>query len=162
MSRSIFCPISIMLLGLVLSLKPAPTPTPTPSPSGTTTPEPTATATATATATVTATPTPIASISPVSRPTKIELTLTKFEPPHGSPGDRDYRSAHLSYRINVPNRMEYPTINFTVETSSGKLFERVFQLPSGSAFVEPDDNTEHTVALHPVPRHDWRESYVKT
>jgi hypothetical protein len=101
-------------------------------------------------------------VSPVSRPTKVELTLTKFQPPHGSPGDRDYRSAQLSYRISVPNRMEYPTINFTVETSSGKLFERVFQLPSGSAFVEPDDNTEHTVALDPVSRGDWADAYGKT
>jgi hypothetical protein len=97
----------------------------------------------------------------VARPTKIELTLTKFQPPHGSPGDRDYRSAQLSYRISVPNRMEYPTINFAVETPSGKLFERVFQLPSGTDFVEPDDNTEHTVALDPVPRDDWREAYDK-
>jgi hypothetical protein len=98
----------------------------------------------------------------VSRPTKIELTLTKFEPPHGSPGDRGYRSAHLSYRINVPNRMEFPTINFTVETSSGKLFERLFTLPAGSAFVEPGDNSEHTVALDAVARDDWADAYAKT
>ena len=58
--------------------------------------------------------------------------------------------------------MEYPTINFTVETSSGKLFERVFRLPGGSAFVEPDDNTEHTVALDPVERDDWADAYAKT
>src|SRR5690242_12943306 len=105
------------------------TPTPMPSSTATTTPKPIATTT------VTATPTPTASISPFARPTKIELTLTKFEPPHGSHGDRDYRSAQLSYRIDVPNRMEYPTINFTVETPSGKLFERVARLPAGSTFV---------------------------
>ena len=107
-------------------------------------------------------PSPTASKSPVSRPTKTELALTKFEPPHGSPGDRDYRSARLSYRINVPNRMEFPTINFTVETLSGKLFERIFILPAGSAFIEPGDNTEHTVALDPVPRDDWADAYAKT
>src|SRR5205085_4047157 len=117
------------------------------SPTVTPTPKPTATATATPT---------------VSRPTKIELALTKFEPPHGSHGGPDYRSAQLSYRINVPNRMEYPTINFTVETSSGKLFERVARLPGGSAFVEPDENTEHTVALDPVERDDWAAAYAKT
>src|SRR2546421_8042580 len=125
----------------------------TPSPTGTPIPTPKPTPTST----ITATPTPIASISPVSRPTKIELTLTKFEPAHGSPGDRDYRSAQLSYRINVPDRMEYPTINFTVETSSGKLFERIFSLPGGSAFIEPGDNTEHTVALDPAARDDWAD-----
>ena len=107
-------------------------------------------------------PSPTASISPVSRSTKTELTLTKFEPPHGSPGDRDYRSARLSYRINVPNKIEFPTINFTVETSSGKLFERVFTLPAGSAFIEPGDNTEHTVALDPAARDDWADAYAKT
>ncbi len=58
--------------------------------------------------------------------------------------------------------MEYPTINFTVETPSGKLFERVFQLPSGSAPLEPDDNTEHRVALDPVARDDWANAYAKT
>jgi hypothetical protein len=58
--------------------------------------------------------------------------------------------------------MEFPTINFTVETSSGKLFERVFELPAGSAFIEPGDNTEHTVALDPVPRDDWADAYAKT
>jgi hypothetical protein len=88
--------------------------------------------------------------------------LTKFEPPHGSPGDRDYRTAQLSYRINVPKRMEYPTINFTVETASGKLFERVVRLPGGSAFVEPSDNTEHTSALDPVERDDWADAYAKS
>jgi len=108
------------------------------------------------------TPSPSPSISPVSRPTKIELTFTKFEPQHGSLGDRDYRSARLSYRISVPDRMEFPTINFTVETSSGKLFERVFVLPAGSAFVDPGDNTERTVALDPVQRDDWAEVYAKT
>lgn len=58
--------------------------------------------------------------------------------------------------------MEYPAINFTVETSSGKLFERTFVLPAGSAFVEPGDTTEHTVALDPVPRDDWAEAYAKS
>ena len=58
--------------------------------------------------------------------------------------------------------MEFPTINFTVETSSGKLFERVFTLPADSAFIEPGDNTEHTVALDPVPRDDWADAYAKT
>lgn len=131
----------------------SPTPTPMPSATGTTAPEPTPTAT------ITATPAP--SISPAARPTKIEVTLTRFEPPRGLPGDPNYRSAQLSYRINVPNRMEYPTISFTVETSSGKLFERVVQLPPGSAFVEPGDNTEHTSALDPVDRADWASTYSK-
>ncbi len=58
--------------------------------------------------------------------------------------------------------MEFPTINFTVETLSGKLFERIFILPAGSAFIEPGDNTEHTVALDPVPRDDWADAYAKT
>lgn len=52
-------------------------------------------------------------------------------------------------------------INFTVETSSGKIFERVFRLPAGSAFVEPGDNTEHTVALDSVSRDDWADAYAK-
>jgi hypothetical protein len=120
-----------------------------------------ATQSPTPTAAPTPKPTPTVSVSPVSRPTKIELTLTKFEPPHGSPGDRDYRAAQLSYRINVPKRMEYPVINFSVETSSGKLFEREVRLPSGSAFVEPDDYTEHTSALDRVERDDWADSYAK-
>jgi hypothetical protein len=58
--------------------------------------------------------------------------------------------------------VEFPTINFTVETSSGKLFERIFTLPAGSAFIEPGDNSEHTVALDPVPRDDWADAYAKT
>jgi 3-phenylpropionate/cinnamic acid dioxygenase small subunit len=58
--------------------------------------------------------------------------------------------------------MEFPTITFTVETSSGTLFERVFRLPAGSAFIEPEDNTEHTVALDPAPRDDWNDVYAKT
>ena len=58
--------------------------------------------------------------------------------------------------------MEFPTINFTVETSSGKLFERIFSLPGGSAFIEPGDNTEHTVALDPAARDDWADAYAKT
>ena len=58
--------------------------------------------------------------------------------------------------------MEYPAINFTVETSSGKLFERVVRLPAGSAFIEPGDNTEHTSALDPVERDDWADAYAKT
>lgn len=58
--------------------------------------------------------------------------------------------------------MEYPTINFSVETPSGKLFERVARLPRGSAFVDPGDDTEHTVALDPVLRDDWAEAYAKT
>lgn len=128
----------------------SPTPTPVPSPTATATSKPAATATPT--------PTP----TPIHRPTKIELTLTKFQPPHGLPGDRDYHSAQLSYRINAPNRMEYPTINFTIESSSGKLFERVFQLASGTAFVEPDDKTEHRVALDPVARDDWAAAYAKS
>src|SRR5690348_6896103 len=134
----------------------SPSPTSAPSATATTTPK------ATPSATATVTPTATASVSPRPRPTKVELTLTKFQPAHGSPGDRDYRAAQLSYRISVPNRMEYPTIHFTIETSSGKLFERVFQLPSGSAFVEPDDNIEHTVALDPVGRDDWASAYAKT
>ena len=58
--------------------------------------------------------------------------------------------------------MEYPVINFTVETPSAKIFERVFRLPAGSAFVEPGDNTEHTIALDSVPRDDWADAYAKT
>src|SRR2546423_72781 len=110
MSPKCFSLKSFLILGLALSLNAAPTPTPTPTP--------------------TPSPSPTPSVSPVSRPTKTELTLMKFEPPHGSPGDRDYRSARLSYRINVPNRTEFPTINFSVETSSGKIFERIFTLPT--------------------------------
>jgi len=144
-------------------ISPAAPPSPTPSAaSESVAPSPTPSPTATTTVTVITTAKPTASISPASRSTKIELTLTKFEPAHGSPGERDYRSARLSYRINVPNRMEFPTINFSVETSSGKLFERVFTLPAGSAFVEPGDNTEHTVALDAVARDDWADAYAKT
>ncbi|PYK32217.1 MAG: hypothetical protein DME57_00700 [Verrucomicrobia bacterium] len=58
--------------------------------------------------------------------------------------------------------MEYPTINFVVETASGKLFERVVRLPAGTAFVEPGDSAEHTVALDPVERDDWADAYAKT
>src|SRR5262249_35867779 len=112
----------------------------------------------TATPMASASPTP----TPVSSPTKIELILTKFEPPHGSPGEHNYRSAQLSFRINVPKRMEYPIINFTVDAPVGKIFERVFRLPAGSAFIEPGDNTEHTVALDPVSRDDWAGAYAKT
>ncbi|HZR79256.1 MAG TPA: hypothetical protein VFA58_08605 [Chthoniobacterales bacterium] len=134
------------------------TASPTPMSSPTTTPEPTSTVAATATATPTATP----SISPATRPTKTELTLTRFEPPHGTHGDSDYRRAQLSYRISVPSRMEYPTINFTVESSSGKLFERVVRFPSGSTFIDPGDSAEHTVALDTADRDDWAEAYRKS
>ena len=58
--------------------------------------------------------------------------------------------------------MEYPIINFTVDAPVGKIFERVFRLPAGSVFVEPGDNTEHTVALDPVSRDDWAGAYAKT
>jgi hypothetical protein len=58
--------------------------------------------------------------------------------------------------------MEYPTINFTVETRSGKLFERVAKLPAGTAYVDPGDDTEHTVALDAVSRDDWADAYAKT
>jgi len=145
-------------------ISPAAQPSPTSSPAANKTvpPTPTTTPSSSPSPTPTASPSPTASVPPVSRPTKTELTLTKFEPPHGTPGDRDYRSARLSYRINVPNRVEFPTINFTVETSSGKLFERIFTLPAGSAFIEPGDNSEHTVALDPVPRDDWADAYAKT
>jgi hypothetical protein len=68
----------------------------------------------------------------------------------------------LSFRINVPKRMEYPIINFEVDAPSGKIFERIFRLPAGSAYVEPRDDTEHTVALDPVPRDDWPDAYAKT
>ncbi|HEX4638010.1 MAG TPA: hypothetical protein VH170_00825 [Chthoniobacterales bacterium] len=90
------------------------------------------------------------------------MIFTKFEPQQGSPGGADYRNARLTYRINVPKRMEYPAINFSVETSAGKLFERVSRLPRGSAYVEPGDETEHTVALDPAPRDDWADAYAKT
>jgi hypothetical protein len=91
------------------------------------------------------------------------VTLTKFEPPHGSPGDVDYRSARLSYRLSVPGsgKLEFPTINFTVESASGKLFARRFALPQGSAFIEPGDTTERTVALDAAPRDDWADAYAK-
>src|SRR5437764_3849460 len=97
------------------------TSSPTPPPSTTSTPV------RTPTPTPAATPKSTPTQSPVSPPTKIELTLTTFEPPHGSPGERDYRNAQLSFRINVPKRMEYPVINFTVETRTGRIFERVFR-----------------------------------
>lgn len=92
----------------------------------------------------------------------IELTLTKFEPPHGSPNDPDYRSARLSYRINVPRKIEFPVINFLVESASGKLFQRRFELPKGSASVEPGDTTERTVALDPATRDDWADAYARS
>ena len=58
--------------------------------------------------------------------------------------------------------MEFPTVDFTVESSAGKLFERRFELPPGSAFVEPGDETEHTVALDPTGRDDWTDAYRKS
>lgn len=58
--------------------------------------------------------------------------------------------------------MEYPTINFSVETSSGKLFERVARLPAGTAYIEPGEDTEHRVALDPAPRDDWNDAYART
>ncbi|GEM_PF-1650654 len=91
----------------------------------------------------------------------MELTLTKFEPPHGKPGDPDYRSARLSYRINVPSKMEFPTIKFAVESPAGNLFERRFSLPAGSAFIEPGDTTEHTVALDAGSIDNWADAYGK-
>src|SRR5215471_20845647 len=136
----------------------SPTPIPTPSPQKETPPLPSPTSSV-STATASPSPTPAETAMPTLTSTPVP---TQFEPSHGSPGDRDYRSAQLSYRINVPKRMEYPTINFTVETSSGKLFERVVRLPGSSAFVEPGDNTEHTSALDPVPRDDWADAYAKT
>jgi hypothetical protein len=58
--------------------------------------------------------------------------------------------------------MEYPTITFTVETSSGRLFERVSRLPAGSAYVEPGEDIEHTAGLDPAPRDDWADAYAKS
>jgi hypothetical protein len=133
------------------------------SPASSLTPEPSATASVVSdTAPV---PAPSASETPpvVRASPKLELTLTKFEPPHGSPGDPDYRTARLSYRFNIPEskRIEFPVITFSVESNSGKLFQRRFELP-GSAFVEPGDTTEHTVALDPTPRGDWADAYSKS
>lgn len=58
--------------------------------------------------------------------------------------------------------MEFPTINFTVESAAGKLFERRFALPAGSAFVEPGDAIEHTVALDAVSVDNWPDVYAKS
>jgi hypothetical protein len=132
--------------------QPSPTPPPSPSPSPVETVSPTPTATP-AESVAASTPTP---------PSKLELTLTKFEPPHGKPGDPDYRSARLSYRINVPSKMEFPAIDFAVESSSGKLFERHFALPAGSAFIEPGDATERSVALDAASVDNWADVYAKS
>jgi hypothetical protein len=88
--------------------------------------------------------------------------MTKFEPPHGAPGDADYRSARLSYRLRVPSKMDFPDITFTVESPAGKLFARRFALPKGSASIEPNDDTERTVALDPEPRDDWKDAFAKS
>ena len=58
--------------------------------------------------------------------------------------------------------MEYPVIDFSVESDAGKIFHRRFELPSGSAFIEPGDTTEHTVALDPELRDDWAAAYRKS
>lgn len=102
------------------------------------------------------------SATPSPAPAKLELTLTKYEPPHGAPGDADYRSARLSYRLNVPSKMEFPAIDFAVESSNGKILQRHFALPKGSASIEPNDNTERTVDLDPEPRDDWTEAFRKS
>ena len=96
-------------------------------------------------------------------PNSVSITLLKFEPVEGSPDEPNYRSARLSYRINVPGtrKVEFPTINFAVEAGGGKLFERRFALPAGSAFLEPGEGIERTVALDPSPRDDWAAAHTK-
>lgn len=58
--------------------------------------------------------------------------------------------------------MDFPVIIFSVESGSGKLLQRRFALPQGSASIEPNDDTERTVALDPEPRDDWPDAYAKS
>ena len=58
--------------------------------------------------------------------------------------------------------MEFPVINFTAESASGKLLQRRFELPKGSGSLEPGDTIERTVALDPAPRDDWADAYRKS
>jgi hypothetical protein len=89
--------------------------------------------------------------------------MTKFEPMRGTPGKADYHTARLTYRIHVGGKakVEFPTINFAVETTGGKLFERRFTLPAGSASLEPGDSIDRTVSLDPVASGDWNAAYDK-
>lgn len=81
----------------------------------------------------------------------------------GLPGQPDYRSARLSYRINVggPGKVEFPVIDFSVESPAGKIFQRHFELP-GRDFLEPGPGIDRTVSLDQVSGDDWAGIYQKT
>ena len=101
--------------------------------------------------------------SPKLAPGAVEITLIKFEPMKGTPGKPDYQSARLSYRIDAggPGKVEFPVIDFSVESPAGKLFQRHFELP-GTDFLEPGPAIDRTVSLDPSPTEDWAGVYQKT
>ncbi|MEP6603586.1 MAG: hypothetical protein ABJB69_06540 [Spartobacteria bacterium] len=92
----------------------------------------------------------------------VEITLTKFEPMQGSPGDADYRNARLSYRITAGSaKINFPVITFSVESSAHKLFERRFAPPAGTAPLEAGESIDRMVSLDPASDADWSAAYDK-
>lgn len=80
----------------------------------------------------------------------------------GMPGQPNYRSPQLFYRINVggSGKTPFPIIDFAVESSAGALFQRHFELP-GNDFLEPGPPIDRAVALDPVAGEDWAKIYEK-
>lgn len=93
------------------------------------------------------------------------MKLVKFEPASGdSPDAAGFRAPQLTYRITTAeaHKMPFPSIDFGVETDSGKLFSRHFELPAGTAFVEPGEGIDRTVSLDPSFGENWGDLYKKS
>ena len=71
---------------------------------------------------------------------------------HGSPGEPNYRNAQLSYRITASGsaKLDFPVINFSVESASQKLLERHAAPAAGTAALEPGQPVERTISLDPA------------
>jgi hypothetical protein len=93
----------------------------------------------------------------------IDITLTKFQPMKGEPGQSDYSNARLSYRITAAGskNLNFPTINFSVGASP-KLFERRFAPPADTAPLQPGQSVDRTVSLDPTAEAEWSAAYAKT
>ncbi len=73
----------------------------------------------------------------------------------GSPGEANYRNARLSYRITAGStKLNFPAINFSVESGSQKFLERHFTPPPGTDALEPGQSVERTISLDPAPAAD--------
>ena len=79
------------------------------------------------------------------------------------PGEAGYRAPRLTYQLinGGAQKVAFPPLDFTVETAAGKLFHRRFELPPGSAFVEPGPPIDRAISLDPTFETDWSDLYKK-